>query len=295
MEVAFSTYHPAVNLTFFAGAILCGMFFVHPAFLIIALICSASYYVLLKKAKALKAIRGLLIVFVAISVLNPLFNPRGATVLFTLGSDRPFTLEALYYGMATGSMFLCIAFWFACYNEVMTSEKFIYLFEKCIPALSLVLSMVLRMLPSLQRSIRTIVNARKCIGKAPENAAQNEKLQNGMTVLSVLTSWALESAVVTADSMRSRGYGTGKRTSFACYAVQKRDRIFWGVLGASFAAVVFSLFCGAASASYLPTLAFSPISATTLLGLTGYSVFLSLPCIIHIWEEIKWRILRSKI
>ena len=35
-----------------------------------------------------------------------------------------------------------------------------------------------------------------------------------MSILGALTSWALEGSVVTADSMRSRGYGTSKRTSF---------------------------------------------------------------------------------
>ena len=138
-------------------------------------------------------------------LLNPVFNTRGDTVLFTCFGGRPYTLEALGYGLSTGSMFLTVVLWFSCYHVVMTSDKFLYLFGRFLPAVSMLLCMVLRFVPNLKAKAETIGNARRCIGKSPTDGTKREGLEHGTEILSVLTSWALEGAVVTADSMRSRG------------------------------------------------------------------------------------------
>ncbi len=54
-------------------------------------------------------------------------------------------------------MFVVIQ-WFSCYNKVMTSDKFIYLFGRLIPALSLILSMALRFVPGLTGQLKVIRN-----------------------------------------------------------------------------------------------------------------------------------------
>ncbi|MEG1321931.1 MAG: energy-coupling factor transporter transmembrane component T [Ruthenibacterium sp.] len=294
-EDAFSGYHPVVNLLFFTGAIVCGMFFVHPAFLAVSLVCSLSYYLLLKGKKGLVPLCGILLVFTAIALLNPVFNTMGETVLFTLWNGRHFTLEALCYGMATGCMFVTVILWFACYNMVMTSDKLIALCGKGIPALSLVLSMVLRLIPNMQIKIKTILNAQICIGKSPQYGTQKEKLQNGAAALSVLTSWALESSVMMADSMKSRGYGSGMRSSFAPYRWQTRDKIIAALLLCCAGFVAISAWHGAMAIQFLPVMILPTANGNTILGLVGYGVFLSTPAIIHLWEEAIWSILQSKI
>ena len=69
------------------------------------------------------------------TAVNPLFNTYGATLLFTY-FDRPYTLEALYYGAALAAVFVHMLLWFGCYNAVLTSDKFTSLFGNLIPALS---------------------------------------------------------------------------------------------------------------------------------------------------------------
>ncbi len=59
----------------------------------------------------------------------------------------PVTLEAIVYGLVLASMLFISILWFSCYNKVMTTDKFVYLFGRVIPALSLVLSMVFRFVP----------------------------------------------------------------------------------------------------------------------------------------------------
>ncbi|MEG0168379.1 MAG: energy-coupling factor transporter transmembrane component T, partial [Ruthenibacterium sp.] len=182
-------------------------------------------------------------------------------MLFTLWNGRHFTLEALCYGMATGCMFVTVILWFACYNMVMTSDKLIALCGKGIPALSLVLSMVLRLIPNMQIKIKTILNAQICIGKSP-----------------------LESSVMMADSMKSRGYGSGMRSSFAPYRWQTRDKIIAALLLCCAGFVAISAWHGAMAIQFLPVMILPTANENTILGLVGYGVFLSTPAIIHLWE-----------
>ena len=222
---AFSNCHPAVNFTFFVGAIGCAVVIQHPAYLAVGILSGITYYLLLHGRKGIRNILAMLPIFLILTFANPLFNQYGQRVLFRY-FGRPYTLEALLYGLAIGGIFLEMLLWFGCYNAVLTSDKFTALFGNVIPALSLLLVMVLRLIPNFMRKATQIAGARKSIGKgAAEGDTNKEKLEDGMSILGALTSWALEGSVVTADSMRSRGYGTGKRSSFMIYTMTSLD---WG-------------------------------------------------------------------
>ncbi len=291
----FSAYNPIIGFLFFMGAIFMGMFFIHPLFLCVSGILSIVYYLSLKGQKGLKLVGILLCVLTAITLLNPVFNMLGDTLLFTYLGGRRYTLEALYYGMATGAMFLSIMMWFACYNIAMTSDKFIYLFGRLIPAISLIFTMVLRLIPNYQKRANTITGARKCIGKSAGKGSRRELVKNASVVISVLAGWALEDAVVTADSMRSRGYGLKGRTSFCIYRFGKRDVSLLAIMLALISSVILCAVNGAVKVSYIPAVTISGMNGYSYFGITAYAVFLMIPSIMKISEEIKWRILRSGI
>lgn len=292
----FSTYNPIINFLFFIGAVVLGMVFVHPAFLACSFILSAVYYITVKGLGGMKLLAGLIPVFIFMSLINPLFNSRGSIVLFRWLGDRPYTFEALCYGMALGAMFVSVIIWFASYNEVMTSDKFLYIFGKVVPSLSMVLTMVLRLVPNYRRKAVQIASARKSIGKFGEAGSWLEKAEDGLVVLSSLTSWALEGGIVTADSMRSRGYGCGRRTSFSIYRFDGRDIVLTLFMAVLIAIVIFCGINGAALAAYTPDMYISPINnAYSAVGISAYFVFLSIPAALNITEGIIWRILRLRI
>ena len=122
-----------------------------------------------------------------------------------------------------------------------------WLFGRILPALSLLLSMTLRFVPSFIRRLRGVNEARRCMGvweDFPAEAKKGQKTQKkqglrhrgkeAVKAVSILLTWALENAVETADSMRARGYGLPGRTAFSLYRFTGRDR----------AAVSLLLFCG---------------------------------------------------
>ncbi len=271
------------------------MCFIHPAFLICSLTLSIGYYMVLKR-KFLKYLAEMSGIFVAISLINPLFSIYGEHILFTWPGGRPYTLEALCYGMVLAAMFVTILTWFATYNEVMTSDKFLYCFGRLAPSVLLILTMVLRLVPSFQKKAEAIGGARKCIGKSVESGKSKEKAEYGMTIVSALTSWALEGGIVMADSMRSRGFGTGKRTSFSVYRMGKRDKVLLGLMFVFLSVNIICVFCGGMDVTYLPQIHISGIeNGWTVLGTVCYFAFLSIPTALHIWEELTWHILRSRI
>ena len=288
---AFSKCHPAVNFLFFVGAIGLTVVIQHPAFLLAGIVTGAIYYLLLNGKKGWKTILSLLPMFIILTTINPLLNNLGATPLFYLWG-RPYTLEALFYGGALASMFVIMMLWFGCYNKVLTSDKFTSLFGSLIPSISLLLVMILRMIPNFIRKTQGIIGARKSIGKgAGEAATTKEKLSDGMTVLGALTGWALEGSVITGDSMRARGYGCAKRTSFMIYRMKAHDWILVVIMTALLALTITALCLGQSAAAFVPDIEIAPPS----WGLAAYTGYLLIPTALHIKEAIQWHISRSKI
>ncbi len=119
-----------------------------------------------------------------------------------------------------------------------------------------------------------------------------ERLTDGMAILGALTSWALEGSIVTADSMRSRGYGTAKRGSFQIYRMTGEDLRLLTWMGLLLAAMVF---LGNTHADFTPMLQIAPIQGRNALGLIAYGAFALLPAALHIKEAIAWHISRSGI
>ena len=292
---AFSNRHPIVNFIFFLGAILFGVVIQHPAYLVAGFFCSTAYYLLLQGVKGLKLLAALAALFLIMTAINPLFNIYGKTVLFSL-FGRPYTLEGLYYGAAIAGALTVMLIWFGCYNAVLTSDKFTCLFGNLIPALSLLLVMILRLIPNLMRKARQFLGARKCIGMgAGEQAARKEKVMDGMTVLSALTDWALEGSVVTGDAMRCRGYGTSRRSSFMIYRMTGLDFCLLVVQCLLMAVVLATVVTGGTAAEYTPDCYIVPLRGNHVLGYAAYWAYLLIPTILHIKETLQWHISRSKI
>ena len=291
MKDAFSKCHPAVNFMFFAGAIGATVMIQHPVYLATGIVTGMVYYLLLNGPKGWKMLLGLVPLFLLLTAINPLFNTYGETTLFFL-FGRPYTLQALYYGAAMASVLIAMLIWFGCYNKVLTSDKFTTLFGNLIPAVSLLLVMVFRMVPNFMRKAIQFIGARKSIGKgAGENATYKEKLHDGMTVLGALTTWALEGSVITGDSMRARGYGTEKRSSFMIYSMTAIDWMLVMMIPVLLALVIVAACFGQMAASYTPRFTVAPLS----WGIIPYGLYLLIPTFLHIKEAIQWHISRLKI
>lgn len=292
----FSGFHPMVNFLYFAEVIGAAMFLMHPVSLVISLGGAVAYSARLKGWNMTgRSMRWLLPMMLFAAAVNPAFNHRGATVLLYLPSGNPLTMESILYGLAAAAMLAAVVTWFSCFHEVMTSDKLLYLFGRVIPSLSLLLSMTLRFVPRFQERLRTIVQAQKCVGQDVAEGTLLQRVKKTVTVLSILVTWALESAIDTADSMKSRGYGLPGRTAFSIYRLDERDKgaLIW------LSACGFLILCGWISGNlswrYYPTLQGTVVTPLTVGIHVAHLALCLTPVMIDQWEEQKWKHLTSGI
>ena len=232
---------------------------------------------------------------IIMALINPAFNHEGGTMLMYLPSGNPLTLESIVYGIASSLMLITVVSWFSSFNSVMTSDKFVYLFGRIIPALSLILSMSLRFVPRFKAQIKVISNAQKCIGRDISNGSVLRRARQGIRILSIMVTWALENAIETADSMKGRGYGLPGRTAFSIFRFDRRDR----------AALIYLLVCGAYIIigsvlnglyfRYFPTIKGVFITPYSISLFVAYTALCIMPVVINVREDLKWKAIESKI
>ncbi len=290
----FSSFHPLVNFLYFLLVLLFGMCFMHPVCLVISLGSATAYNLYLKGRKGLRfSLRFLLPMMILAAVLNPAFNHEGVTILTYTPNGNPVTLESLIYGAASAFMLAGVVQWFSCYNEVMTADKFVYLFGRVIPALSLVLSMTLRFVPRFTAQLKTVRTAQRCIGRDVSDGGLLQRVKHGVTILSILVTWSLENAIETADSMKSRGYGLPGRTAFSIYRFDSRDKYALLWLGFCLWFILFGWIGGGLNFRYYPSLKGIPLTPFTLGFFLVYLALCLTPLILNGREDVKWKRLRS--
>lgn len=290
----FSSYHPIINFLFFAEVLVFTMFFMHPISLVISLAAALTYAICLNGKKAVRlTLTALLPMMLLAALTNPMFNHEGATVLLYLPTGNPLTMESIVYGFASACMLASIITWFSCYSMVMTSDKFVYLFGRIIPALSLVLSMALRFVPKFTAQCKVVSQAQRCVGRNISNGSLLQRAKNGITIVSIMISWSLENAIETADSMKSRGYGLPGRTAFSIYRFDDRDRsaLLWLLFCGGY--IVAGWLAGGLYWQYYPTIRGTLVGAFPISFQLVYLALCLTPVIFNKMEDRAWKHSRS--
>ena len=292
----FKTYHPIVNFIYFVFVIGFSCFLMHPVCLGISIVSGFTYSVMLKGEKQIKTnFIYMLPMLLMMALINPAFNHEGMTIIAYFPNDNPLTLESIIYGICAATMIVSVICHFSCYNEVMTSDKFMYLFGKIIPALSLILSMTLRFVPKFAAQLKVVTNAQRCMGRDVSSGSIIKRAKSGLNILSIMTTWSLENAVETADSMKSRGYGIPGRTAFSIFTFDKRDA---KALLCIFLLGTYTLvgsWMGGMYFSFFPSMQMADVSVFGISAFVAYFFLCMSPIIIELWEVRKWKALKSKI
>lgn len=294
---AFSEYHPGVVLIYLGFLILFCMFCMQPVCLLISVFCGFLYALLLKGKSLLRMLgRFILPLAVLVFLLNPLLNTQGQTALFDLPWGTVVTAESVLFGFAAAGLMLSVMFWFLCYQAVMTSEKFLYLFGQRFPSVSLVLTVAMRFIPVFLSRFRTVRQVHQCLGIEVDRGEKNHRIKNAVRIFSTTVSWSLEHALETADSMVGRGYGLEGRTSYAAYRFCLRDKILLAVIVFGIGLLGVTGFLGHVfSFSYFPQVGVIAQNLWALVFYGVYFVFCLIPVIVRVKEAIRWKYYRCKI
>lgn len=292
----FKTYHPIVNFIYFLAVIVFSMFLMHPVCLGISLVCCLAYSIILGGVKAVKFNFAVLIPLLLFAgVINPLFNHEGVTILAYFPSGNPLTLESIIYGLAAAVMLVTVICWFSCYNAVMTSDKFIYLFGKVIPSMSLILSMALRFVPRFKTQFKEIADARRCTGHDISSGSLLNRGKEAAAVLSAMISLSMENSIETANSMKSRGYGLKGRSSFSIFRFERRDGLSLLIIFFLSAYIIAGCALKKLTFRYFPSFGTFDTSLYSVSIYAAYFLLCILPVLIEIREGLRWKSLKLKI
>lgn len=277
----FSKLHPIFHFLYFIGMFLLTVSVYNPIFSAISLACGIIYELKIRGREGLSTLKFSLAILVVVSLFNMLFAHYGVDVLFTI-RDTEFTLEALFYGFNQGLMVSGMIIWFGLFGRVVDSEKVIYIFRFA-PKLALLFSMVLGFIPRFTKKLKDIEDASLGLngGKPPKS-----KLKQGITNLSALVSYSLESSIITADSMSARGYNP-KAVRVSRYRIKSIDIALIMLVLAS---IIYVLY---AKIGDKITFVFDPMiymKSFDILAIALFLVLSLLPIIVDLVEEILWKI-----
>ena len=221
------------------------------------------------------------------------------------------TLEALVYGAVLGAVMFVVIQWFACYNKVMTTDKFIYLvWTDDTGTYHSILSMALAVCATVSEiSLKVIRNGQEGNG--------TRSFQKGMTsghglnmvcrcypIFDDLGRWKMRLRLPIPCEAVAMDCGEERR--FPSIALHKRDCCLGTLMAGLFAVFTAGCASGAAYAVYDPRIVLAgftvqgstaPVSVTPWLAGATYlcfGIFCFLPVMLELYESRKLKRSRKK-
>lgn len=292
MRCRFSRFHPITAAVYYLSVLTVAVFVVNPIITAITFVGGLLFEIMINGVRKLAGkLPFYLLIILVISVANPIFSHSGATPLFFL-NGKPITLESCLFGVNMAFATVGVFIWCSILTEIMTDDKVLYLFSRYSPTIGLVLSMTIRFIPTLKDEYKKISNAQKTMG-ALSYVSLADRISGVVKVFSALITWSFENSVDTANSMKGRGYGVGKRICCTIFKFQKSDAVLlsFTLLGSFLIAIM--LFFGWADFYFYPKI--SPHLGETPWLYAVYGGLVIMPFLIEVRERLVWNVLRLKI
>ena len=281
----FQNFHPLTLALYFLSVIGVSIFTFNPIYLLFGFIGGILFLITLTGFKTtLMNLLFYFLIFLVITVINPIFSHNGATVLFFINDNR-ITLESLIYGAVLGLLVVEVLVWFKCFNLVFDSERLLYLFGKTFPKLALVVSITLGFVPQFIRTFKSINSAQKAL-----NLTQG-RVRRYLTSFSAVITRSIEGAIITSDSMKSRGYGLRNRTHFSRFRFTTYDGLYIFVFLLLLVCTLPAILLGHAKVQFYPYITFE-LPAVSVLT---FAALAFIPSIFEVKEGLKWKYSISKI
>ena len=290
--MGFESCHPAVNFLFFAAALYGAVCFDHPVFLAIAYVSAFAYSVRRCGKRAVAVNLFFIPLILIFGLYYSSYHHFGVTVLRQNFIGNSMTAESLVYGLVLGVRAACVCMWCSCLFRVVSSDKVVYLFGRVSPRLALFLTILLRLIPRLNREAGRINLAQKGIGRGSDQGNVWERLVHCLRIFSMLITWLIQALALEADSMKSRGSALRGRTAFSIYRFDNRDRAFVIALFSGIILTGMGAILGATEMFYDPVILWKPLNGLAAASAVGYAFLCLLPLGLELWTECRFERLR---
>lgn len=294
-ESQFSRLHPFVNFIYLAGVLTITIISNNSIMLLIAFLTSLVYCVMLCGNAVIKRNLFVFIPTLIFTVMiQPLFSHNGITALFYINNNAV-TLEMVIYGLSVSVLLISTIQWFACYNVLITSDKFLYLFGRMTPSLALVISMIFRMIPLLRYRFTEINEAQMGMGKKAKGMGLYNRANILIKEISILIAWSLEASIDTSDSMEARGYGLKGRTSFHMFRLKKTDCVWLVAILCIIGVCIYGIVEKSIQMYYFPSFEMKKLTVTSYITFTSFAILAICPIIYDLGGKLKWKKLNLKM
>ena len=284
--------HPFTVFIYYALVIGITAFMMHPVILGISFIGVMAFKIIEREEFKIKSVAVCIMAFLVLSLLNPLFYHNGKTVLLVI-NQNPITLEAIIYGMVAAGVIITVLLWCQKMAQYMTTDKTMYLIGKLSKKGALIIAMVFRLMPQYRTQAKEIRETQKALGLFKKES-YIEKLISHFHVFSAMVTWALEHSVDTADSMRARGYGIRKRSSYTNYRFQIWDAVYIVVMLTILGIVLAQSMRNQLSVTYYPEFSLKYVIAENWGTYLTYGFLVFMMPMVESKEIIKWNYLMWK-
>ena len=288
------SFHPLSFFIYFICELILIVFVSNPVIEIIAIIGAILFlFFRLQIRELFNDLIFYIVLLLLVTITNPIFSHNGKTPLFFLNGN-PITKEAFIYGFYLGLLIIAVIIWFKIYNIIMTSDKFILLFGKVIPKISLLLSMVLRFVPMLIKQYSKVKNTQKAIGYYSEKSYSDRFISSIKTFMTII-SWAFEISIETHYSMKCRGYGLKNKTNYATSKIKSKDYFLIISTFIIFIFVLVAISFNILDFNYYPVTSNVRFDINALITYFVFLILSILPFILELKEELLWKYYISKI
>lgn len=275
----FENMHPITNFLYILYVMIISMITLNPYILVTSFISSIIVSVMFF---GVKTIRNNIVINIPVIIftvlIQPIFSHNGSRVLFYL-NDSPVCMEAYIYGAAVAVLLMAVFRWCLVLRRLIDSEKCMYLLSRLSPTLSMILSMILRFIPLMRQRYKMIHEGQIGMGRYNNKGRIIENIRQRIKEISILITWSLENSMEVSNSMESRGYGTGKRTCYHRYRLNKSDIITGIFMTIIFAALLAEIVMGGFSAYYFPLIYIDEFNFKTMTGIILYVALCMIPLI----------------
>lgn len=236
--VAFSTGHPFVLAALAAGAL--ALFVAAPG--------RPSRLFLVGGA-----ISGL-----SLALLNPFVSAEGELILWqgpeVAVIDLEVTLEEVLAGIAVGVRLFAVAVLVGAVLAHIDADRLQAQVARVAPRSALSCALAARLMPTLERDARSIVEAARLRGVALADGRWPGRLRRAAPLALPLLGSSLERGLDVAEAMTARGFGSGPRTRLTEAPHTTRERLVLVIALSLGALAAIAIVAGATAYSYYPTL-----------------------------------------
>jgi energy-coupling factor transport system permease protein len=288
MNTGFSSVHPGVCFTYYTVIFAFAMTLYHPVYLASMLISLIIWLLMHEKGRSLSGSwQYYLLTGIAVLIINPLINHRGERILFFLG-NKAVTFEAVVYGFTMMLSLLTILMAFICFRQAVDNHKFLYLFSSILPKTAFLIMMSMGFVPLLAARMKQISIVQKTRGIDMTEGTVVKRAKDGMKILKILISCSLEGALQTADSMKGRGYGIAKRSSYMQYRINCRDWLIMTSVTILSTITAAGLCFGYGKLVIFPSLESISMDLTGIILYSAFCLLLIIPIIVEGREILIW-------